>query len=312
MRPQAIFEVLRGQRLTSVLAHDPWGIDLPPDHAQIRWPLFGALALAFEQHTLLLGSPLRYLNSQEGMRYGLADGGSVTLGFRALLCESEQAEAVMQLRPWLPRPEVWWGWLPRSMPVIGRPLQAEPWLSLSVPGRTSSVMLDFGEGLRYRLEYRLDLDGAIEFSSEGTRSEPDGIEVLSPKGPMSWLHPRNIAGMVLDNQRWRNAEQWPIEIRRQYRNAALDSPPLLELLNRAWKAYFLQNPSQLRRLLSLSIPVRVTGLPEGFVQELRDELLAEQAAASLTDPIPAASADAAALPSVPTPARSAPGPAARC
>lgn len=276
MQPQAIFEELCGLRLTSIKVHDPWGIDLRPDDAQIRWPLFGALALEFDERlALLLGSPLRYLRNQEGSRVGLRDGHAAALGYRIMLCELEQAAAMMHLRPWLPRPEVWSCWVPRSMPVIGRTLRAEPWLDPSAPDQTAAVMLDFGEEMRYRLEYRLDLDGTIEFAPEGSRSEPDGIVVLSPKGPMSWLHPRNIAGMVLDDQRWRNAEQWPIEIRRKYRNEALDSPPVIALLRRAFRAYFLQNPSQLRRLLSLSIPVRVAGLPERFVQDLRTELLAE-------------------------------------
>lgn len=201
-----------------------------------------------------------------------------------------------------------------SMPVNGRTLQSDPWLALPEQGRSAIVMLDFGDGMRYRLEYRLDLDGTIEFSPEGRRSMPDGIEVLSPKGPMNWLHPRNIAGMVLDDQRWRNAEQCPIEIRRQYRDAVLASPPLVELFRRAFRAYFLQNPSQLRRLLSLSVPVRVAGLPEGFVQEVRDELLADEAGASPMRPIPlraAGYADVAALPSTPQPTRSTRGPDAK-
>ena len=175
MRPQPLYEVLSGQRLTSVHVHDPWGEEPSWECMRAQWPLFGALALAFERHTLLLGSPLRSMRSQEGTRYGLADGSSVSLGFRALLCESEHAEALVQLRFGLPQTDVWWNWLPSSVPVIGQRLQVAPWLNLSPSSKAVAIMLDFEEGKRYRLEYRLDLDGAIAFSPEGPRCEPDGV-----------------------------------------------------------------------------------------------------------------------------------------
>jgi len=283
MQPHAIFEELRGLRLTSIKVHDPWGIGLPPDDAQIRWPLFGALALEFDKRlALLLGSPLRYLRNQEGSRVGLRDGHAAALGYRIMLCELEEAEAMMHLRPWLPRPEIWWDWVPRSMPVIGRTLQAQPWLDISAPDQTAAVMLDFGEEMRYWLEYRLDLDGAIEFAPEGVRSEPGTIEVSKPSGPFGWLHPRSIRGFVLDDRRWRDAEHWPIDVRRQYRDADPRGAPVLELLKRAWLAFFRQNPDMCRRLLALSVPVRVADLPEGFVTSVRAELAAQLDARQVT------------------------------
>ncbi|MBW8844018.1 MAG: hypothetical protein JF607_03465 [Burkholderiales bacterium] len=159
--------------------------------------------------------------------------------------------------------------------------------------------MDFGDGLLYRLEYRPDLDGAIEFVPEGARSEPGVIEVSKPKGPFGWLHARNIAGFVLDDRRWRNAEQWPIEVRRQYRDADPKGESVRQLLQRAWLAFFRQNPNMRRRLLALSIPVRVAGLPEGFVESVQAELRAEATAEAT-----ALRAHAADVPAAPASAQS--------
>ena len=60
MRPQAIYDELRGQRLNSILMHDPWDEAALPGRLPNRSLLVGALALVFERHTLLLTSPLRY------------------------------------------------------------------------------------------------------------------------------------------------------------------------------------------------------------------------------------------------------------
>lgn len=280
MRPQTIYEELRGQQLTSILMYDPWDDATSLDCPRFRWPLFGALALLFERHALLVSSPLRYLRCQEGTRYGLADGASAALGLRALLCESDQAEALVSWRLGLPHLDVWWGWQPKDSPLIGRQLEAEPWLSQSPGNGLATIHFDFGDELRYRLEYRSDLDGAIELAPDGMRSEPGLIEVSNPKGPFGWLHPRSVRGFVLDDRRWRNTEHWPIEVRRQYRNADPKGESVLQLLKRAWLAYFRQNPNMHRRLLALSAPVRVAGLPEGFVESVQAELRAQSNAVS--------------------------------
>jgi len=277
MWPQAIYEELRGQQLTSVLMHDPWDEAASLDCPQFRWPLFGALALVFQQYTLLVNSPLRYLHSQEGTRYGLADGGAVSLGFRALLCESGQAEALVSLRLGLPPLDVWWGWQSKTLPMVGQTLRAEPRLCIPAADGLATIHFDFGHDLRYRLEYRPDLDGAIEFAPEGRRSEPGLIEVSKPTGPFGWLHARSIRGFVLDDCRWRDTDHWPIDVRRQYRGADPKGESVLRLLQRAWCAFFRQNPLLKRRLLALRVPVRVAGLPEGFVESVQSALRAEDA-----------------------------------
>lgn len=277
MRPQAIYEELRGQRLVSVLMHDPWDEAASLDCPQFRWPLFGALALVFQQYTLLVNSPLRYLRSQEGTRYGLADGGAVSLGFRALLCESEQAEALVSWRLGLPPLDVWLGWQSKTLPMVGQTLRAEPRLCIPAADGLASIHFDFGHDLRYRLEYRPDLDGAIEFAREGVRSEPGLIVVSKPSGPFGWLHARSIKGFMLDDHRWRDIEHWPIDVRRQYRDADTQGPSVLQLLQRAVGAFFRQNPLLRRRLLALRVPVRVAGLPEGLVESVQEELRAEDA-----------------------------------
>lgn len=291
MRPQAIYEELRGQQLTSILVHDPWGGAAGPGAADTGLPLFGALALGFNRHTLLVTSPLRYLRSQEGTRYGLSDGCAVSFGYRALLCESEQADALVSWRLGLPELDCWSGWQCNDSPLaIGRTLGSDPVVCAPDVDGLATIHFDLGEELRYRLSYRPDLDGAIQFAAEGAHIEPGMIDVSQPAGPFGWLHPRSIKGFVLDDCRWRNAEQWPIDVRRQYRDADPQGPETRLLLLRAWCAFFRQNPPLLRRLLELSVPVRVAGLPEGFVESVQAELRAE---AATTAPAPAADASAA-------------------
>lgn len=298
MRPQAIYEELRGQQLTSILVHDPWGGAAGPGAADSRLPLFGALALGFTRHTLLVTSPLRYLRSQEGTCYGLSDGCAVSFGYRALLCESEQADALVSWRLGLPALDGWWGWqADGSPPVIGRTLQADPLVGAPDADGLATIHFDLGEGLRYRLSYRPDLDGAIQFAVEGARIDPGVIEVSQPAGPFGWLHPRSVKGFVLDDCRWRNAVQWPIDVRRQYRDADPKGPEVRLLLLRAWRAFFRQNPPLLRRLLALSAPVRVAGLPEGFVESVQAALRTETARTA-----PALAADASAVPASAQPA----------
>ena len=299
MRPKAIYEELRGQQLASVVVHDPWGCAAGPGAAGAGLPLFGALALGFSRHTLLVTSPLRHMRSQEGTRYGYSDGCAVSFGFRALLCESEQADALVSWRLGLPALDGWWGWQPDgSPPVIGHILRADPLVCAQEANGLATIHFELGEELRYRLSYRPDLDGAIQFAAEGTRIDPGEIEVSQPAGPFGWLHPRSIKGFVLDDCRWKNAEQWPIDVRRQYRDADPKGPEVRQLLLRAWCAFFRQNPPLLRRLLALSAPVRVAGLPERFVQSVQAALRAEASTAA-----PALAADASAVPaSAPSPA----------
>lgn len=250
------------------------------------------------RHTLLVTSPLRYLRSQEGTCYGLSDGCAVSFGYRALLCESEQADALVSWRLGLPALDGWWGWqADGSPPVIGRTLQADPLVGAPDADGLATIHFDLGEGLRYRLSYRPDLDGAIQFAVEGARIDPGVIEVSQPAGPFGWLHPRSVKGFVLDDCRWRNAVQWPIDVRRQYRDADPKGPEVRLLLLRAWRAFFRQNPPLLRRLLALSAPVRVAGLPEGFVESVQAALRTETARTA-----PALAADASAVPASAQPA----------
>ncbi|WP_343622257.1 hypothetical protein [Roseateles puraquae] len=299
MRPQAIYEELRGQQLTSVVVHDPWGGAAGPRAADAGMPLFGALALGFNRHTLLVTSPLRYLRSQEGTRYGLSDGCAVSFGFRALLCESEQADALVSWRLGLPALDGWWGWHANgSPPVIGRTLRADPVVCAPDVDGLATIHFDFGEGPHYRLSYRPELDGAIQFAAEGAHIDPGVVEVSQPAGPFGWLHPRSVKGFVLDDCRWRNAEQWPIDVRRQYRDADPKGPEVRQLLLRAWCAFFRQNPPLLRRLLALSVPVHVVGLPDGIVESVQAALRAEVAMSA-----PAPAADASAAPASAQPAK---------
>lgn len=273
MRPQPLFGVLCGQRLTAVLAVERWGAELAPSDEQAAWPLFGALGLVFETHTLLLTSPLRSLRSQHGSLAGLADGRSMPLGLRATLCETEQAEAMVSFRLGMQPAEALLHWAHQDVAVVGLRLQAAPWLDLAAIAEHAPIWFEFDAGERYRLQYRRDLDGAIEFSPLGQNVSPVCIEVTQPKGQFAWLHPERITCFVLDNQRWRSARQWPIGLRRQLRDADPQGPEVRSLLVRAYVAFFLQNPEKAQRFEALSVSVRVQGLPDGLIEEVQAELL---------------------------------------
>lgn len=283
MRPQPLFEVLGGQQLTAVLAVERWGAELAPRDEQAAWPLYGALGLVFEKHTLLLTSPLRSLRSQHGTRVGLADGSSVSLGLRATLCEVEQAEAMVSFRLGMPSADAWRYWAHQDVPVVGSRLLRSPMLDLEHLAEPVQICFNIEGGQAYRLRYRYDLDGAIEFAPLGQSVSPVRIEVTQPKGPLSWLHPERIAGFVLDNQRWRNARQWPIEVRRRFRDVDPAGTEARQLLKRACLAYFRQTPDKCRRLLALRVPVRVHGLPDGLIEEVQAVLRTEAESAASTD-----------------------------
>lgn len=271
MQPHPVYEELAGQRLTAVAAQDAWGRGLSADHPQARWPLFGAVAMTFERHTLFVTSPLRHLRSQHGSRFGAVDGGAYDLGARALLCDTEQAEALLWFRLGMSSDGFDVGWTPALAAEIGQRLTTAPWLS-PAQDPLASLTFDFENGDRHRLAYRLDLDGAVELAPEGSRFELASIEVSRPAAPFGWLHPRAMTRFVVDDVRWKSAEQWPIEVRRRLRNAAPDGPEVREQLRRALLAYFRQTPPMLRRLLAVSLPVTVAGLPAGLIEEVQDEL----------------------------------------
>lgn len=272
MRPQPLFEVLGGQRLTAVLAVESWGAELAPKDEHAGSPLYGALGLMFETHALLITSPLRSSRSQHGTRIGLADGSSVALGLRATLCEAEQAAAMVSFRLGMPPAEDLYWWAHQDLAVLRQRLQGPPLLDLETGSDHAPVWFEFESGERYRLQYRRDLDGAIEFAPAGRRVAPTCVEVTQPKGPLAWLHPDRVAGFVIDNQRWRSARQWPIDIRRKLRDADPLGPEVRAVLLKAYVAFFMQNPDKAQRLRALGVRVSVQGLPIGLIEEVRTAL----------------------------------------
>lgn len=266
MRSLPIYEELAGQRLTVVQVHDAWGRGVPAGHPQARWPLAGAVALTFETHMLFFTSPLRYLRSQQGTRFGMADGSSVDLGVRTLLCESAQAEALLWFRLGMAADNFNLGWAPALLSETGQRLAASP-LLIERPGQPAELLLAFETGAPHRLAYRVDLNGAVEWSQDGSSCELDSIEVNSPTEPFGWLHPRAMTRFVVDDVRWKSAAQWPIEVRRQLSKADPDGPETREQFKRALLAYFKQTPHMLRRLLALRLPARVAGVPTGLIEE---------------------------------------------
>lgn len=272
MRPQPLFEVLGGQQLTAVLAVERWGAELAPSDEQAGWPLYGALGLMFATHALLVTSPLRSSRSQHGTRIGLADGCSIALGLRATLCEAEQAAAMVSFRLGMPAVETLHWWAPQDVPIVGQRLQGSPSLDLDAGSDHAPVWFEFEAGERYRLQYRRDLDGAIEFAPARQHVAPACIAVLQPKGPFAWLHPDRITGFVIDNQRWRSARQWPVDIRRKLRDADPQGPEVRDVLRKAYVAFFLQNSDKAQRLLALGVAVCVDGLPDGLIEDVRVEL----------------------------------------
>lgn len=136
-------------------------------------------------------------------------------------------------------------------------------------GGISTIQLRLSGGDWFQLNYRHDLDGAIEFSPVGVRHHIGTITVDSPADEFGWLHPASSYPFVLDGLCWRSAHprDWPWPLAREWRSQPT-SDGYRQVLRHALLARFQQHPRLRRRLLALQYAVSVAGVPAGLIEEV--------------------------------------------
>lgn len=280
MGQETIYPVLAGQKLTSMLIFDAWHAPLPPSEKQGCAPLYGAVALYFERHVLLCCSPVRYSSLPEsvGAFYGLADGRMVSLGFRATLYEQDEVDTIFPAAYRLPLQEHWRTSMPSTLPIIGEALEGMACIYPSQPKFTNGwIEMRFRSGQHYHISYRPELDSSIEVAAKGIRHRLDFICVEDANQAFGWLHPVRLCEFVLDQRLWKSARpvDWPMDIQRQWRCSDAPDAFYHRTMRRVLLAYFRQNACFRHRLLALRFPVRCKGIPDGLIEEVAAELLAE-------------------------------------
>ena len=229
--------------------------------------LAGAMALHFETSALVFRSPLRFSACQTGTVIGFRSNGTVqTLGYRFDVVPSEDVG----------------GLFGACEPRLS--LTSDQWPGLCHVGKAQSVFLlaDLGQQgasncLRLRMldqgwcsvMYRRDLDGAIELSPQDERAEVPSISVCSPYDEFGWLHPASSHPFVLDGQYWRTAHprDWPWPLAKEWQSQSA-GVRRYDLMRRVLLAKFQQHADLRRRLGALQVHVKVSGLPDGLVQDV--------------------------------------------
>jgi hypothetical protein len=264
--PETVFHELAGQRLCQLWAFDQ---DRFPHHSG-QTLLAGALAWVFEDAVAVFSSPLRHLHSAQGSIIGDDAGSLCDVGFRATLLALDDADV----------------WL--SQFASGSTVDAPQWRRL-IGQRLSAAYLvsnNAGHRQRWRMElvfseeaqpcsvvYRPDLDGLIE-AGWGGRFELQQIEVSSPKQAFGWLHPAAPLAFILGEQMWRSAQlsDWPFSVRKQLQTSEQPDAFYRDTLIQALTARFRQWPVFKKRLLTVELPMHVTGVPAGVYEQVRKRL----------------------------------------
>lgn len=177
------------------------------------------MVFLFDRAALICTSPLRYLRHQQGTLYGLPSGASVSLGYRATVCDHEDVTALLPITFGLPAGEEYWStWMESALPAIGTTLA-----EAGVVGEGGAdgepawgIGLRFAQGRRYRLSYRPELDGSLELAAPGQHFSLGQIVVEGPEQDFGWLHPAVPLDFILDDQVWRTAKvaDWPLALRK--------------------------------------------------------------------------------------------------
>lgn len=272
------FNALAGQCLLGVDVFEPWG-----EYTSQRYspkgvpPLSGALVFLFDRAALICTSPLRYLRHQQGTLYGLPSGATVSLGYRATVCEREDVAALLPITFGLPSGEEYWhSWRESALPAIGTTLtEAVIVGERGADGEPAwGIELRIAQGRRYRLSYRPELDGSLELAAPGQHFSLDQIVVEGPEQDFGWLHPAVLLDFILDDQVWRTAKvaDWPLALRKALQSHHAPEDFYRQTTRRALLARFRQRPFHLQRLLALRNPVHCSDVPDGLIEEVAAEL----------------------------------------
>lgn len=275
MGPNTPYPALIGQRLAAVRVFEPWQACLAPTADVGPAPLFGGVALEFERQALLLTSPLRFLSSEQGSQYGMADERMLVLGFRMTLCDASELDAFLPVTYCRQGLGHWPRGLSPSLPMAGDVLASLHVGESGCVASQCSIELGFHSGKRYQLRYRVELDGSIELVSPGIAHHwIDAITVLGPDQDFGWLHPAAPLDFVLDDRHWKSAKvsDWPFVLRKRLQSCTDPAIFYRHILRRTFLARFGQRPTYRQRLLALRYPVYCKDVPGGLIEEIAAEI----------------------------------------
>lgn len=254
------FPDLLFREMTKIELIEPWRCTGHAPGVVGRSLLAGAMALHLEDLALICTSPLRYLRS------GLGTQLAATLGYRIHVVDSGEADL------FLPSGSC-------RLTLASKDMQAHGLFGVEPPLvllhgiheglNLSSINLRLMGRDWFRLAYRHDLDGAIEFAPCGSRHQLTAINVTCPNDEFGWLQPASPHPFVLDGQYWRTAHprDWPWPLAREWQSQPT-SDGYQRVMRAALMARFSQHDKLRRRLKAMQCPVTVAGVPEGLIEEV--------------------------------------------
>ncbi len=255
------------RELTKIELIEPWRSSGRAAGVVGRSLLAGAMALHFGDLAFICTSPLRYLRSGLGTQLAATDAKSMlSLGYRIHVVNSAEADL------FLPSGSC-------RLTLASKDMQAHGLFGVEPPLvllhgvheglDLSSINLRLMGRDWFRLAYRHDLDGAIEFAPCESRHQLTAVNVTCPGDEFGWLHPASTQPFVLDGQYWRTAHprDWPWPLAREWRSQPASSE-YRRVMKSALLARFSQHDKLRRRLKAMQCPVNVAGVPEGLIEEV--------------------------------------------
>lgn len=255
-------DFLRGKRLRAMRVLGPWNSD------QRAPSPCGAILFEFENLRALCLSPLRFRVCQQGSAFWLESGAIAAFGFLTRLADPEIAATLVDMVR--PGGGAWEGhWTERDIPQIGARVEAVGAIDTGIDSWAMQFVFENGDV--QQLRYRLDLDGGLEFSEPEHRHRIKAIEVRDPDQPFGWLHPAAPLCFALEDHCWPSAamRDWPFSLRKALRASSDPDRLRRDILLRAMRARFAQNPRLKRRLASLSYPVMCPDCPTDVYEALK-------------------------------------------
>ncbi len=261
------FQDLLFRELTKIELIEPWRCACLAAGVVGRSLLAGAMALHFEDLALICTSPLRYLRSGLGTQLAATYAESMlSLGYRIHVVDSGEADM------FLPSGSCRLTLASKDMQAHGLSGVEPPLVLLHGIHEgldLSSINLRLLGSDWFRLAYRHDLDGAIEFAPCESRHQLTTVNVTCPNDEFGWLHPASAHPFVLENRHWKTAHprDWPWPLARAWRSQPA-SIEYRQVMRSALLARFSQHDNLHRRLKAMQCPATVAGVPEGLIEEV--------------------------------------------
>lgn len=306
-----LLERLIGKRLTGLSICEPW--QEPGMAVHERPPLFGAIALEFDDIALVCKSTLRYFRAGEGSFVLDDDGHRRSLGFHLTLCSQDELACIQSATgddtgPWVAMPQrPRWTFLAShdsAQDAAYMPLRVAldcPVTSVQLcSGHTDHrknhdiLALTFGTCRQTLwLTYRDDLDGAIQVAPPHWTYALKQIVFDSAQDAFGWLAPRAPYGIANGYRNWPTLEQYLQWLACRSRiggrdpslqvSKAFDSPVTahddVERFEHGMRLKLAQHANLKRRFLAIRYPVRGVQLDGGQNIMLQSLLLEYKIAA---------------------------------